>query len=57
MLLQVMILYGSVYEFCMWLYYGASEHWVYKAQNWQTDKAVLVCLLLPIAYVALFLVW
>lgn len=55
--LQVMILYGTVYEFCMWLYYGASEHWVYKALDWHTDKPVLVYLLLPVAYVALFFVW
>ena len=52
-----MILYGSVYEFCMWLYYGASEHWIYNAVNWQADKPVLVYLLLPVAYVALFFVW
>ena len=56
-LLQVMILYGSVYELCMWLYHGASEHWVYKALDWHTDKPVLVYLLLPVAYVVLFFVW
>lgn len=52
-----MILYGTVYEFCVWLYWGVSDHGVYQTLNWQTDKPVLVYLLLPVAYVALFFVW
>ena len=55
--LQVMILYGGVYEFCMWLYYDASDHWVYQTTDWRTDKPVLVYILLPVAYVALFFLW
>lgn len=55
--LQVMILYGSVYELFMWVYYGASDHWVYNALNWHTDKSVAVYILLPVGYVALFSVW
>ena len=55
--LQVMVLYASVYELVMWTYYGASDHWVYNAQTWYTDKSVAVYVLLPMAYVVLFFVW
>lgn len=55
--LQVMLLFGCVYEFCIWLYYGASDDWVYRAEDWQTNKPVLVYLLLPMAYVVLFFAW
>ena len=57
LLLQEMLLYGSVYDFCMWMFYGTSDHWVYQASDWQTEKPVLAYLLLPLAYVALFFVW
>ncbi len=56
-ILQVMILYGSVYELFMWIYYGASDHWVYNAVTWHSDKSVVVYVLLPLAYVVLFFVW
>ena len=52
-----MFLFGSAYEFCMWLYYGASDDWVYRAVDWRTNKPVLVYLLLPIVYVVIFFVW
>lgn len=52
-----MVLYASVYELVMWTYYGASDHWVYTAQTWYTDKSVAVYVLLPMAYVVLFFVW
>ena len=56
-LLQVMVLYGSAYELFMWIYYGASDRWVYNAVTWHTDKSVAVYVLLPLAYVILFFVW
>ncbi|KAL0027162.1 hypothetical protein WJX77_000164 [Trebouxia sp. C0004] len=55
--LQVMVLYGSVYELFMWIYYGASDHWVYNSVTWHTDTSVAVYVLLPLAYVVLFFVW
>lgn len=55
--LQVMVLYGSVYELFMWIYYGASDRWVYNTVSWHTDKSVAVYVMLPLAYVVLFFVW
>lgn len=55
--LQVMILYGCVYELFMWVYYGASDHWVYNTLDWYTDKSAVVYILLPLGYVVLFFVW
>lgn len=54
---QVMILYGCVYELFMWVYYGASDHWVYNTLDWYTDKSAVVYILLPLGYVVLFFVW
>lgn len=55
--MQVMILYGSVYELFMWVYYGASQHWVYDVLSWDVDKSVAVYVLLPLAFVLLFYIW
>ncbi|KAL0030110.1 hypothetical protein WJX79_008252 [Trebouxia sp. C0005] len=55
--LQVLMLYGSAYELFMWIYYGASDHWVYNAVSWHIDNSVAVYVLLPLAYVILFFVW
>lgn len=55
--LQVMILYGSVYELFMWIYYGVAQHWMYDVLSWDMDKSVAVYILLPIAFVLLFYIW
>ena len=52
-----MILYGSVYQLFMWVYYGVSNHWVYDVLNWHVDKLMAVYILLPIIYVLLFYIW
>ena len=54
---QVMILYGSVYELFMWMYFGASQQWAYDGLDWDVDKSVAVYILLPLAFVLLFYVW
>ena len=55
--LQVMILFGSAYELCMWLYYSDSQQWVYVALDWERDKSVLIYVFLPVVYTVLFFVW
>ena len=55
--LQVVMLFGTAYELCMWLYYGDSQQWVYTALDWQANKSVLVYVFLPVVYAALFFVW
>lgn len=55
--MQVIILYGSVYELFMWIHFGASQHWVYDVLNWDVDKSVAVYILLPVVFVLLFYVW
>ena len=52
-----MILFGSAYELCMWLYYSDSQQWVYVALDWERDKSVLVYVFLPVVYTVSFFVW
>ena len=52
-----MLLYGSVYEVFMWIYYGASGEWVYGVFNWEKQTSVALYVLIPIVYAIIFYVW
>ena len=52
-----MLLYGSVYEVFMWIYYGASGEWVYGVFNWERQTSVALYVLIPIVYAIIFYIW
>lgn len=45
--MQITIWYGSAYLVFMWVWHGASAHWVYYVLDWSTPLAVALYLALP----------
>ena len=56
-LLQVTLIYGTVYIVFMFIYYGASSEWVYYVLDWDKPSALGLYVFLPLALFVAFLIW
>lgn len=47
-ILQAVILYGTSYLLLLWIYFGVTGLWVYRALDWGKPFAIVYYIILPV---------